>query len=498
MNRFGFPIWLDAAHYLNLLFMVFLARSGIQILASFPRLYLKDDCAPGHELVSFTRRKVPTDRIHQSLDEEADVPSWLALPGGKGVSGGLGVGRHWHLLALMAWILTGLVYVALLFATDQWRRLVPTSWAIIPGAIQAANTYLHFQLVPPTSGFPYNPLQQLTYFLVVFVLAPFQIATGAAMSPAVIGRFPWYARLFGSRQTARTLHFFGLIAFVVFVIGHTFMVVAHGIPHELALIVLGSERADPTLAVAVGAFGLGLLVVSNVAVTMLGGRDPRSTQILLGRLIDPFQRVLSRHLESHQQYAPSEISTYYWVNGYPPPDPKYKKLAAAGFQDWTLLVGGEVERRLELSLDDLRRMPKQTQITKHNCIQGWTGVARWSGVSVADFISHCRPRLSARYVVFYAYDDKALTQTDASGFYYETVDLELARSPQALLAYEFNGKPLPIAHGAPLRLRLESQLGFKMVKWIHAITFVADYRQIGLGYGGWREDHTFYSRVVGI
>ena len=117
---------------------------------------------------------------------------------------------------------------------------------------------------------------------------------------------------------------------------------------------------------------------------------------------------------------------------------------------------------------------------------------------LTDFIKHCRPHANARYLVFYAYDDKALTQVDSKGLYYETLDLKLADAPQAMLAYEFNGKPLPIEHGAPLRLRVETQLGFKMVKWIRAISFEEDYRNIGLGFGGWREDYAYYSRVVGI
>lgn len=498
MNHFGFPVWISATHYLNLLFMVLLARSGIQILASFPRLYLKDDCAPGHEILKFTRKKVPTNHIHQSLDEEANVSSWLALPGGKGVTGGLGVGRHWHFLILMAWISTGVVYIVLLFATDQWRRLVPTSWSFFPGVIQSAGIYLHFHLAPPTPGYPYNPLQQLTYFLVVFLLAPFQIATGAAMSPALSGRFPWYPRLFGSRQTARSLHFLGLLAFLAFVIGHTFMVIVHGIPEEWAKIVLSSDLANTGLAVAVGSFGLLVVVALNVIVTVVGRRYPRRAQNFLGRAVDPVQRALSHHLLSRQHYKTTDISHYFWVNGYPPPDPVYKQLAAGAFRDWKLQVTGRVERQLEFSLDDIRAMSRTTQITMHNCIQGWTGVAQWTGVPLREFIERCRPLPSAGYVVFYAYDDKALTQPGYEGFFYETLDFKLATAPQTILAYEFNGVPLPIEHGAPLRLRVENQLGIKMVKWIRAIAFEDDYRNVGLGYGGWREDHAYYSRVVGI
>jgi DMSO/TMAO reductase YedYZ molybdopterin-dependent catalytic subunit len=207
---------------------------------------------------------------------------------------------------------------------------------------------------------------------------------------------------------------------------------------------------------------------------------------------------MSRRLESKQRYSSSDVTPYFWINGLPPPDSRYRHLAAERFVGWKLHVGGEVAGPLELSLDDLRTMPRHTQITKHNCIQGWTGVAQWTGVRVQDLIDRAKINERARFVVFYAFDDKARTQHDGEGYYYETLDLRLARSPQTLLAYEFNGEPLPVEHGAPLRLRVESQLGFKMVKWIRAITFEQDYRHIGLGYGGWREDHAYYGRVVGI
>ena len=498
MTQSDFPAWISATHFLNVLFIVLLARSGIQILASFPRLYLKDDCAPGHEVLKFTRREVPRDRVYQSLDEEADVSPWIALPGGTGAKGGLGVGRHWHLLAVGGWIMTGAVYVVLLLATGEWRRIVPTSWSVFPGAVTAATTYLHFRLAEPPPGMPYNPLQQLAYFAVVFLLAPVQIATGAAMSPAVIGRFPWYTRLFGSRQTARTIHFAGLCAFAAFVVVHTAMVVAHGLPKELGRIALGSDHANPTAALVVAGIGVAVIIAINVVANVMGRRNPRRAQIVLGRFVDRLQALISHHLTSRQRYDESDITEYYWVNGYPPEGPLYASLARKDFKDWRLRVDGLVERPLELSLDELRRFSRATQVTKHNCIQGWTGVAQWTGVPLAEFIALCRPRPEARYIAFWAFDDKGVTQADADGYYYETLELDVARAPQALLAYEFNGGPLPVEHGAPLRLRVENQLGFKMVKWIKAITFELDYRHIGLGYGGWREDHAYYSRVVGI
>lgn len=498
MTHVDFPLWISATHFLNILFLTLLARSGIQILASFPRLYVRDDCAPGHEILKFTRTAVPEHGLHQSLDEEADVSPLIALPGGVGASGGLGIGRHWHLLSVMAWVATGVVYIALLFATDEWRRLVPTSWSIFPDAVAAASQYQHLHLAQPAPGYPYNALQQLAYFAVVFLLAPLQIASGAAMSPAVAARFPWYPRLFVTRQAARTVHFAGLVAFALFAAAHTAMVIVHGLPKEWAKIVLGSDQANPATAVVVGLIGLAVVLLVNAFATVLGRRRPRTAQVVLGKAVDRLQRAVSDRLESKQRYSPNDISPYFWVNGLPPPDGVYPQLASHRFEQWRLDVGGEIEADLRFSLAELRAMPKRTQITKHNCIQGWTGVAQWGGVAMADFVDLCRPLPSARYVVFWAFDDKGVTQKDGDGLYYETLDLKLARAPQTLLAYEFNGKPLPVEHGAPLRLRVESQLGFKMVKWIREITFVEDYRGLGLGYGGWREDHAYYSRVVGI
>lgn len=105
----------------------------------------------------------------------------------------------------------------------------------------------------------------------------------------------------------------------------------------------------------------------------------------------------------------------------------------------------------------------------------------------------------ARYVVFYAFDDKTITENEGRfGHFYGTLPLELARTPQTILALDMNGAPLPIEHGAPLRLRVETQLGFKMVKWIRSIELVEDYARIGMGQGGWREDQQYYANAAGI
>jgi DMSO/TMAO reductase YedYZ molybdopterin-dependent catalytic subunit len=115
-------------------------------------------------------------------------------------------------------------------------------------------------------------------------------------------------------------------------------------------------------------------------------------------------------------------------------------------------------------------------------------------------MARCHPSPTARYIIFYAMDDKSTSEPEPAGdgMFYGSIDIALASHPQTILAYEMNGKPLPVPHGAPLRLRVESQLGFAMVKYIHRMEFVEDYRHIGAGQGGWREDKQFYSQEAGI
>jgi len=490
-----FPAWLIGTHFLNILFLTLLARSGLQILGSFPRLYRNDGCEPGTEILKFGQGEIPRDRLVTSLEQEVKMPAWLALPGGTQ----LGIGRHWHFASVILWILTGLVYVVLLLTTGDWRRLVPTSPGVFPQALHDLVSYLHLSLPPPQPGMPYNALQQLTYFAVVFLLAPLQIATGAAMSPAVIGRFPWYSRMFGGRQVARSLHFASLLAFGAFVVVHTLMVVVHGLGAELAKMALGSERADHGLAILVSGVALLLVVVINVLATRFGVSRPRATQRLLGLLVDPVQQLLNRISVSHQAYRTSDISPYHWVNGRPPEQATYTEDAGRDFREWRLEIRGLVKTPARLSLASLRELGQESHIVKHNCIQGWSGVAEWTGVPLSAVLDLVGPLPQARFLVVQGLDDKAQTDPEhGRGRYYEVIDLAVARGPQAQLAYEMNGQPLSVEHGAPLRLRLETQLGFKMVKWIESIELVSDYAQIGQGQGGWREDNQFYSRLAAI
>jgi len=481
----GFFHWVGISHYINLLFVSFLIRSGLQILSAHPKLYWDDACRPESAWLKLTHKRMPSDKLWTASDEEEPFSPWVALPGGRN----LGVGRHWHFFCALAWMLNGFVYVLLLFGTSEWRRLVPTSWNVFPDAGRTAWTYLHGSL--PAAGHPYNPLQQLTYACVVFALAPLLIATGAAMSPAVAARFPWYLRIFGGRQPARSLHFIGLVAMSVFTLGHVTLVVVDDFPRNMAWIVHGHD-AFATLSIAVGASGLLVALALHVWATRFSSRNPEDVQRVLGAITRPVQEVLLHHATSRQAYSKRDVG-FFRVNGYPPVGAQYKQLARSGFTEWRLRVSGLVKTPLALSLDDLRAMKVRSQITKHHCIQGWSAVASWTGVALRDVLAACEPLPAARYVLFRAFDEHVEGEP-----YYETIDLELAGHAQTILAYDMNGEPVSIPHGAPCRLRVETQLGFKMVKFLASIELIGDYRAVGRGQGGYREDTQYYGPEAGI
>ena len=188
-------------HYINFFFMVLLVRSGLQILLDHPRLYWIIHSTLDSEWVRFTPITVPRDRLWTAKDDARYLTPWIGIPGGRHT---VGMARHWHFFSVVFWVGNGLLFVGLLFATEQWKRLVPTSFSIVPDAWNTFVAYANFTFPPEPDGFyHYNPLQQLAYFSVVFFFAPLSILTGAAMSPALANAVPWYTRLFGNRQVAR-------------------------------------------------------------------------------------------------------------------------------------------------------------------------------------------------------------------------------------------------------------------------------------------------------
>lgn len=486
----GFPAWLRLAHYVNFLFLILLIRSGLQVLFDHPRLYWNLHCTPGSEWLRLTPIKVPREELWTAKDDARYLSPWIGLPGRRHT---VGMARHWHFLSALFWVVNGIVFVVLLLSGDQWRRLVPTSWKIIPDAWDIFVNYVTFHLPEEPNGFyRYNALQQLTYFATIFVLAPLAILTGPSMSPALTNRFKFYPKLPGNRQIGRSLHFLVMCAFVIFLTFHVALVIITGFARNMNHIVVGT---DDTRAIGweLGVVGIAVVVAINVAAYWLAWKRPRAVQHAAKIVVTPAMNVLLDRGIPKAQFQPADISPYFWPNGKMPTCDEWKTLAARDFKDYRLKIRGLVENPVELSLDDLRAMEKKTQITLHHCIQGWSGIAQWGGVALADIVKRVQPKVEARNVVFHSFGEGS-----EGGRFYDTLSLENACHPLTLLAYEMNGAPLTQLHGAPLRLRVENQLGFKMVKWIDAIDFVENEADVGQGEGGYNEDHEYFGELAPI
>lgn len=486
----GFPAWLRITHYVNFLFLVLLVRSGLQVLMDHPRLYWNVDCTPGTEWLRLTPIKVPKDRVWTAKDDARYLSPWIGLPGKRHT---IGMARHWHFLSVLFWVACGVIYVLLLFTTGQWQRLVPTSWQIVPDAWAVFVHYATLHLPPePDSFYHYNALQQLTYFGVVFILAPLAILTGPSMSPALTNRFKWYPKLPGNRQIGRSLHFLVMTAFVLFLIGHVALVVITGFAQNMNHIVLGTDEFG-MMGIYLGLVGIGVVVVLNVLANRMAWRKPRLVQHIAGAIVNPLMAVFLDRAAPRAQFPSEDISPFLWANGKVPTSAEWRALAVKGYKDYRLKVTGLVEHPLTLSLEELQAMGKRKQITLHHCIQGWSGIAEWGGLPLTELIKRVQPKPNAQAVAFYSFGEGA-----EGGEFYDTLSMENAQHSQTLLAYEMNFKPLNELHGAPLRLRVENQLGFKMVKWIREIEFVENVRAIGEGEGGYNEDHEYFGELANI
>ena len=190
-----------------------------------------------------------------------------------------------------------------------------------------------------------------------------------------------------------------------------------------------------------------------------------------------------------QEFAESDRSPSFRSNGTADPGTdEYHALVANNFADYRLAVAGLVERPMQFSLAELRALPDRTQITRHDCVEGWSAIAKWKGVKLSAILDAVRPAPGARYVMFYCADPM---EEDGTDFYYESIDLDDAYHPQTILAYEMNDAPLPVANGAPLRLRVERQLGYKHAKYVTAIALVDSFGNVAGGKGGYWEDNGY-------
>lgn len=219
-------------------------------------------------------------------------------------------------------------------------------------------------------------------------------------------------------------------------------------------------------------------------------RNPRFVKLLeFGEhLSRGVQHAVTSRKSMAQEFTEADLSPQFRSNGTADPDSAdYQALAKNAFVDWRLRVDGLVSRPVQLTLAQLRAMPSRTQITRHDCVEGWSAIGKWTGAPLSELLAMVQPQAAARYVMFHCADP----MDDSGTKYYESIDMEDAWHPQTILAYELNNRTLPIANGAPLRVRIERQLGYKMAKYIMRIELVESFAHIGGGKGGYWEDNGY-------
>lgn len=203
------------------------------------------------------------------------------------------------------------------------------------------------------------------------------------------------------------------------------------------------------------------------------------------------QRLLGSSTSLAREFSALDISPDFRVNGTRMPESEeYAALRENNFADWRLRIDGLVANPLELPLLDLQKLPQRTQITRHDCVEGWSAIGKWQGVPLSILLARAVLLPAARFIVFHCAD--TLEQTlDGTGQYYESIDLIDAFHPQTILAHALNDAPLTIGHGAPLRLRVERQLGYKQAKYVMRIEAVDRLDGLGRGKGGFWEDRGY-------
>lgn len=206
--------------------------------------------------------------------------------------------------------------------------------------------------------------------------------------------------------------------------------------------------------------------------------------------------LLNNRKSMAQEFSEADLSPSFRSNGTSfPYSAEYQALAKNNFDDWALKINGLVEKPTTLTLTQIKALPSRTQITRHDCVEGWSAIGKWTGVQMHEILALVKPLPSAQYAVFYCADPM---NDDGSDKYYESIDMDDAFHAQTILAYQLNGETLPIKNGAPIRLRVERQLGYKQAKYIMRIELVDKFDHIEKGKGGYWEDSAGYEWYAGI
>jgi DMSO/TMAO reductase YedYZ molybdopterin-dependent catalytic subunit/thiosulfate reductase cytochrome b subunit len=466
-------------HWISTLSFVVLALSGIAILLAHPRLYWGESGAVGGPSL-----------IDLPLPFVLEVPI-------------RGPGRYLHFLFAWVIVFTGLVYVSRGLAGRHFgRNLLPARAQLTLGAIgEVIRKHLRFELSGETDLATYNVLQRLSYSTVVFVLFPLMLWTGLAMSPAATSVFPFLVTALGGQQTARTVHFFVALSLVVFLVVHVAMVCLTGFRSRMSAMIMGRgpARRDAVLSTGlsrraliktglgalagVGAFGATVRLADRCG---LIPANHRGIYGLSETLTYAGQRLLTKLPSMAREFDRSQISRVIPVNGKAPKTEPYQGLLGGGFADWRLRIEGMVARSSSLSLAELKGFPSRSHITHQACEEGWSFIAEWTGVPLALVLEHVGIHPEARYVFFFTFDD-----------WWDSIDMDDALHPQTLLAYGMNGPELPLDHGAPLRLKLARQLGYKSLKYLSRIlvTDSATGVRDGLGSGSPAAGYSWYAGI---
>lgn len=499
MNSVDFPFWLRATHLINFVLMGMLIRSGWEIIASLPRFWWRKDCAPGTEWIRFTKRKLPKEPgTYTSLMDEKSLTPLLGLPGNKNV----GLARHWHGITDLFWAINGIVYVVLLFASGLWRTLIPTSWDVFPKAWESLTTYLTFN-IPPIEDFqPFDALQQLGYAAIVFIVAPILILTGIAMSPAVRSRYPWYVKLWGSHQGARSIHFICMVIMFLFTIFHVALVFIVHPQYNLVHIVFGNNDTSKSgLALAIVLITVVLVVAFWIGLSYWTLANRKLAHSILVPATEVGRKIFLNWMRprgaTQKSYTDNDLSEWHWTNGLPPTDdesPEWVQYRDNNWDGYTITLWDDINGESKvLTLDEIKQLPQTSYIATHTCMQGWSATSRWSGVKLSDLMAVLGPKPDgANFVLVESYGlaQKMVDNRPREPFY-AAYDLRTLSEDDTVLALERNGGPIELYLGAPARMRVESNHGYKHVKWVRNIRWIKDYKEYADGRGGTREDSAF-------
>jgi DMSO/TMAO reductase YedYZ molybdopterin-dependent catalytic subunit/thiosulfate reductase cytochrome b subunit len=445
------PRFVRIGHWITAACVGALFVSGLAILVAHPRLYWGEVGGFG-------------------------APSFFDLPMRR-VSLGAGWPRSLHFLAAWVIVATGAAYVIAGMITGHFRR------RLLPADERSS---------------PYNMRQRLAYLSIVFGLFPLIVWTGLAMSPALTSTFPFLVTVVGGQQSARTMHFFASGGLLVFVGGHVVMVVRSGLRKRLGAMITDPALPDDARDVVLP--GRRRLIVAGVGVAVAGvplgvaalkrlGLIPPDAAGLLG-VGDTITYATHRGVMSTgslaREFRRRDISAVAPINGLPPTTATYQRLLAGNFAEWRLPIDGLIARPAELTLDELRRLPSTSQITHLACEEGWSYIAEWTGVRLSTLLKHVGISRRARYVVFFGFDRS-----------WNSLDMADAMHQQTLLAYGMNGSDLEPGHGAPLRLHIPRQLGYKQTKYLAGISVVDSLDQIrnGLGAAAPESGYSWYAGI---